>query len=71
MKVYAVKSLVFDGYVIKGLYSEQVNAEAHLGYEVSLVPKKYVMHKLNDWHYVSLTSPGAGPEFEIEEMEVL
>jgi len=70
MKVYAVKSLVFDGYVIKGLYSDQVNAEAHLGYEVSLVPKKYAMHKLNDWRYVSLTNPGAGPEFEIEEMEV-
>lgn len=70
MKVYAVKSLVFDGYVVKGLFSEQANAEACLRYEVSQIPTRYAMHKLNDWRYISLTCPGAGPELGIEEMEV-
>jgi coproporphyrinogen III oxidase-like Fe-S oxidoreductase len=69
MKVYAVKSLVFDGYVIKGLYLNELDAVMAMEKMVLEVPEKYGMHPVSLNHFASTW--GGGPEFEIEEMEVV
>lgn len=69
MKVYAVKSLVFDGYVIKGLYLNELDAVMAMEKMVLEVPREYDMQPVSLNHFASTW--GGGPEFEIEEMEVV